>query len=835
MQTIQSLNGEWQLTSSRGDALPAVVPGCVHTALLDAELIPDPFYRTQETEALWVGSTDWTYRRTFDLDETVLAHDAVLLRCLGLDTLATIEVNGRQLAQTDNMFRTYEFDVKSLLHSGQNEIVIHFQAPVPYAQARLDEKYLHNWGVTLSDSDDEHNNLIYKLPGGNYLRKEQCNFGWDWGLMVPTCGIWRTIELVGISTARLNDVRVRQFHGDGTVRLEIEASVERWGDGGMRAMAEVNFLGEPVAAGEVALEGDTAVFPLTIPAPQLWWPNGMGEQPLYDVVVELVGDGRLLDQEHLRIGLRTLRLVRQPDEWGESFHFEANGVPFFAKGANWIPADSFLDRLSADDYERLIHDSALVNMNMLRVWGGGIYEEEIFYELCDEYGICVWQDFMFACATYPTFDDAWMASVEQEARDNIKRLRHHASLALWCGNNELEQGLVGPEETETTMSWAEYGRLFDTLLPKLVQDLDPQTDYWPCSPHTPHGDRHHFNDPTCGDAHIWNVWHGLEPFEFYRTCLHRFNSEFGFQSFPEPRTVESFTEPDDRNITSFVMEHHQRSLDGNQRIMHYMLDWFRLPTSFVSTVWLSQIQQGMAIKYAVEHWRRTMPRGMGTLYWQLNDCWPVASWSSIDYDGRWKALHYMARHFFAPQLISAVEDVGAGTVEIHLTNDEEARDAVVAWQLLTVEGDVVENGRFPTQLPHNGSTHTKTLTLNKPINQQTPRNLLLHLELQDDENTLSENIVLFCRPKHLSLQEPTYYTSWSHEADGLYDLTIETDDVALWVWLETADLDCRLSDNFFHLLPGHPKTITLLCDEEVGLDEVKTAVQLRSLTDTYAE
>ncbi|MEM7334467.1 MAG: glycoside hydrolase family 2 protein [Chloroflexota bacterium] len=830
------LNGEWQLSGGEIDLIPAQVPGNVHTALLQAGLIADPYYRDQEVVAFWVGETDWTFERPFTIPHDLLKSDKLLLKCHGLDTLATIWINGRELAQTDNMFRIYEFDLKPFVNEGKNDIKIQFKAPATYAMQRLRERYLHNWGVEKDPKRAGEFISHHKLPGGNYLRKEQCNFGWDWGPKVPTAGIWQDIEIVAFNNARIDDIYIRQVHKEGVVDLSVDLNVEKITAGNLKAQLTVIFDDQPVATAEQTVDEKLTQFHLTIEKPNLWWPNGLGEQPLYTVLVQLRdAQNQALDQTSCRIGLRTLRLVRQPDEWGESFHFEANGVPFFSKGANWIPAESFLDWLTADDYERLIQDSALVNMNMLRVWGGGIYEPDLFYDLCDEYGICVWQDFMFGCATYPTFDDEWMATFEQEAIGQIQRLRHHASLALWCGNNELEQGLVAPEETETTMSWAEYGRLFDQLLPKLVQQLDPQTDYWPSSPHTPIGDRHNFNDPTSGDAHIWNVWHGLEPFEFYRTCLHRFNSEFGFQSFPEPKTVYAYTEPQDRNITTYVMEHHQRSDNGNSRIMHYMLDWFRLPTSFENTLWLSQIQQGMAIKYAVEHWRRTMPRGMGTLYWQLNDCWPVASWASIDYYGRWKALHYMARHFFAPVLISGLEDWDSGDVEIHLTNDQIVEQTgEVVWQLLTTAGAVLENGRFPTTISPISSSQVLTLNFKEAIAAHTARQLMVHLSFEQDDQILSDNLVLFCRPKHLELAVPSIHAVYEADEDGFIEVTITTDTTAIWVWLHSEQLDIRLSDNFFHLLPGQSKVITIVVDEEIGLEEVKTAVPIQSLVDTFA-
>ncbi len=822
---VLTLNGRWQTRQSSAtdtDWLPATVPGCIHTDLLAANAIPDPFYRDNEKAVLWVGEADWVYRRTFDAPEDFLRHEHVVLRCAGLDTLATIWLNGRLLGRTDNMFRTWEFDARPFLHPGENDIEIRFDSALRYGQAKLAERYIHSW------STEDH-----KLPGGNYVRKAQCHFGWDWGPQLVTCGIWRDIELAAWDTARLADVHVQQDHTTpGVVTLTCALQIE--GDTAVPLTAHVAITldGEEKRV-EAAAANGTAVARLPIANPQLWWPNGLGKQPLYTVKIELWDEnGRVLDQWQTRLGLRTLELVRQQDEWGESFHFACNGVPFFAKGANWIPADSFITRLTAEKYADLLGSAAVAHMNMLRVWGGGIYEQPVFYELCDELGLCVWQDFMFACATYPTFDDAFMANVAQEARETIRRLRHHPSLALWCGNNELEQGLVQSSWNQWAMSWADYGILFDDLLAALVAELDPETAYWPSSPHTPHDDRRFWNDPRWGDAHIWDVWHGMEPFEYYYTCFHRFNSEFGFQSFPEPQMVRTFARPEDENITSYVMEHHQRSPSGNAKIMHYLLDWFRLPGTFDMTLWLSQILQGMAVKHAVEHWRRTMPRGMGTLYWQLNDCWPVASWSSLDYDGRWKSLHYMARHFYAPLLLSAIPNLEDGTVAVHATNDHlRAVSGELRWTVTTAQGEWVAEGMETAVCRPNQNTPLTTLDLQPVLDQFGPRDVLVWLELWVDGVVVSENLALFARPKHLLLAEPQITWQATEGEDGRVHLTLSAARPALWVWLEAPGQESgrAFSDNFFHLRPGRPKTITLLGGETAVPDHLA----VYSLVDTY--
>jgi beta-mannosidase len=821
-----SLNGAWRVAQSGHSAtIPARVPGCIHTDLLAAGRIPDPFHRDQETAVQWVGATGWVYSRDFQVPAAVLRRERVLLRCNGLDTLATVRVNGREVGRADNMYRTWEFDVKRALKAGRNHIEVTFDSVLPEIAKRQQERHMPSWGGPK------------EIQGRSWIRKEPCNFGWDWGPTLVTCGIWRTMSILAFDTARLTGVQIRQTHADDRVVLRVHPEIERSGKPVVRARVRIRREGMLVAeaAGEV---GRPAAIPLelTVENPALWWPNGLGEQPLYTVDVELLdARGIVLDAITRRVGLRTLRLDRHPDQWGESFQFVVNGVPFFAKGGNWIPADAFATRVSWDDYARLLNDVADVNMNMLRVWGGGLYESDAFYDLCDELGICVWQDFMFACSAYPTFDKAFMASVKAEAEDNVRRIRHHACVALWCGNNELEQGLVGDTWNDRQMSWEDYGRLFDTLLPGIIGALDPDRDYWPCSPHSPHGDRKDHSNPKWGDAHLWEVWHGRKPFEWYRTCEHRFNSEFGFQSFPEPKTVLGYTAPQDRNVTTYVMEHHQRSGIGNTAIMQYMLDWFRLPDAFDHTLWLSQILQGMAMKYAVEHWRRAMPRGMGTLYWQINDCWPVASWASIDYHGRWKALHYMARKFYAPVAISALEDAAAGTVEVHVTND--LRDAVtgkVTWVATDVAGRVLAKGAKAVEAKALGNTRAVTADLAAVLAKQGPRDVIVWVDLWVGGERRSSNLALFARPKHLELADPKIGLSVKDLKDGSFVVTLTARKPALWTWLEMDQADAQFSDNFMHLLPGQPQSVIVTPARAMTLARMKKALRVRSLFDTYA-
>jgi beta-mannosidase len=798
-----------------------------------ADLIPDPFVRDNEQKLMWVGETDWVYRRSFEVAADLLDYDCVQLECDGLDTLATVKVNGVAVIEADNMYRQWNADVRKALRPGTNTIEVTFASAMDYVNERRKQRPLNGGGAD------------HRLPGNNWIRKEPCNFGWDWGPMCVTAGIWRPIRIRAWNVARLGDVEVRQTHAARRVTLDVSAAVNAVGRAaGLAVEVTVSLAGEevervlaPVARGRAAAE-------LKVAKPKLWWPNGLGEQPLYDVTVKLLSaDGEMMDSWVRRVGLRTLELIQQKDEWGHSFHFRCNGVDFFAKGANWIPNDVFQARVTRDDYEYQLGSAADAHMNMIRCWGGGIYEQDDFYDVCDELGLCVWQDFMFACSAYPAFDPAYMENVRAEFEDNVKRLRHHASLAIWCGNNELEQMRVIGDDNPSKMTTAEYCSLFDELIPSVLKRLDPARPYTPSSEHTPpkFGDRwKNPGDPTCGDAHLWAVWHGRQPFEWYRGAFHRFCSEFGFQSFPEPETVYGYTDPEERNVTSYVMELHQRSGIGNQAIIQYMLSWYRLPNGFENTLWLSQIQQGMAIKYAVEHWRRNRPRCMGAIYWQLNDCWPVASWASIDSLGRWKALHYMARAFYAPVMVSGVEDNAKGEVAVHVCSDERTpRAATLRWRATRVDGSLLDQGQKTLRIAANTSAKVQTLRLKPFIDQYTERDVVVWLSLEDGDGVvLSRNFVSFCRPKHMALLDPAIAvdveTLTADDGVEAFKVTLTAANPALWAWLELKGLDAQYSDNFICLEPDTPTEIIVSPVEPISAAAFRKALVVRSIRDTYA-
>ncbi len=686
---IQSLTGTWQFHQVGPDEwLPGQVPGGVHTDLLALGRIPDPFAGDNELAVQWVAESDWIYRSTFSPSAELLAAEHVQLVCDGLDTLATVTLNGRELGHTDNMFRQYRWDVKDLLQPADsgtpNELVIAFASPVRYVTEKQAERPLP--GVSQA------------IPGGPHLRKAPCQFGWDWGPQLPPIGIWKDLRLEAYNTARLDDVHVRQEHAGGQVTITVDATVQRWSDAALTVAVQVTAPDGSTREATAAVgANDTASLRVPIADPQLWWPNGYGDQPLYAVAVALrpsdAPDAAPLDTRDYRIGLRTIVLRQEPDAWGRSFEFVVNGVPVFAKGSNWIPADSFPPRIGDAYIGGLIASAAAAHQNMLRVWGGGLYEEERFYDLCDQYGILVWQEFIFSCSIYPLDRPEFVANVQEEAVQNIRRIRHRASLALWCGNNEMEWGWHdwGWDRPELQGLKEAYDQFFHHTLPAWVAAEDPDHSYWPSSPSsdTP------FEDPNGqrqGDAHYWDVWHGRKPFTAYRDQYPRFMSEFGFQALPPLATIRTYAGEADWNMTSYIMERHQKNASGNSLMVGQMLDTFRLPMDFPSLVYLSLVLQAEGIRYGVEHWRRHRDRVAGTLYWQLNDCWPVASWSSLDYFGRWKALHYAARRFYAPVLLS-VEDTGT-TEAIWLTSDlQQPWSGTLRWSLETLDGQVLELGR----------------------------------------------------------------------------------------------------------------------------------------------
>jgi len=784
----QTLNGAWRLRipGSEFPETAATVPGSVYHDLLTAGLIPDPFWRDNENEALKIMEYDFVYSRDFRVSAEMLACDAVRLRCHGLDTLAAVEVNGRKAGTADNMHRTWEFDVKDLLKEGENDIRVTLASPVKFIREAYERK-------PLEGSSDA-------MRGFPYLRKAHCMFGWDWGPRLPDAGIWRDIELIGADTARLSDVSVFQHHEAGKVTLRVVSRTERLTDGETGVTVSVTAPDGQVLAAEGA---DCA---LTVEQPRLWWPAGYGDQPLYTVEVTLNGNGKVLDTWKRRIGLRTLTVRREKDEWGESFCHCVNGQDVFAMGADYIPEDNLLPRVNRERTRRLLEDARAANMNTIRVWGGGTYPSDDFYDICDELGLLVWQDFMFACAAYD-FTEAFERNICAEFRDNIRRLRHHASLALWCGNNEIESFVPYGMWVDNKKLIADYIKLFEYVLPKLVKEEDPQTFYWPSSPSSG-GSFDGPSDDNRGDNHYWAVWHGLKPFTDYRNHLFRYASEFGFQSFPCMATIESFTEPEDRNVFSYVMEKHQRNASANGKIAEYLSQTYLYPTSFDAFVYASQLLQAQAMQYGVEHWRRHRGQCMGTLIWQLNDCWPVTSWASIDYFGRWKALHYYEKRFFAPVLVSCEEEgtltqdpnVNAEpyalkkSARLNVANEtrEEFR-GTVRWSLRRPDASVILEGSSAVTVPAFSAAWLDRLD----FSDRDPYGCYFAYSLENgDGSPAGGGTVLFCAPKHFRFEDPEL------EAHAEGDEIV----VTAGAYARSVEIQCGpdvlLQDNFFDMNAG---------------------------------
>ncbi|MCJ7735728.1 MAG: glycoside hydrolase family 2 protein [Anaerolineae bacterium] len=826
--SYQSLCGQWQLRKvGTEEWLPAEVPGGVHTDLMALGRIPDPFVADHELEVQWVAESDWEYRCFFDAKPDLLAEDKIYLVCDGLDTLATVSLNGVSLGSTDNMFRCYSWEVKSLISNGKNELQVTFTSAVRYASSRQAEQY--------QQAPDQ------SIPGAPYLRKAPCQFGWDWGPQLPPVGIWKSIHLQGYSHARFDEIHVTQDHTNdhssagarGEVSIAVQVTVERWDNADARVIANLAAPDGGVQDEECVLPGDTgsAVVSINVADPQIWWPNDYGKQPLYQVDVVLLTGDTVLDRRTFKIGLRTIELRQEPDEYGTSFTFVVNGVPIFAKGANWIPADSFPTRISDSYLENLVRSAADVHMNMLRVWGGGFYEGERFYDLCDRYGILVWQDFAFSCSTYPD-DESFFENVRLEAVETVRRLRHRASLALWCGNNEMEWGWIewGWHDRFDLSVKAAYDRMFHHLLPEVVTAEDPTRPYWPSSPSSgiPFDDP---NNVQSGDTHNWEVWHGMLPFAGYRQHNSRFMSEFGFQSLPSIKTISTYADEEDWNLTSYIMEHHQRNAAGNGKIITYLSDHFRMPKNFESLVYLSQLLQAEAVRNGVEYWRRNRACTSGALYWQLNDCWPVASWASLDYYGRWKALHYAARRFFAPVLLSAEE---SGTsVRLEVTSDLLSDwSGIVRWSLETVGGEVLQAGEEAVDVAALSSLRVCDLDFSGVVFGAGCRDVIFVYELWQAAKRVSMGVVSFIASKHLKLEDPCIELNVTGSDQGC-TVKLEARSLARFVRLDLAGTDVVFSDNYFDLPAGRSLSVTTPPIPGWDAEGVKSALTVCSLIDSF--
>ncbi|MBI2516292.1 MAG: glycoside hydrolase family 2 protein [Opitutae bacterium] len=815
----------WQFrdASVRGPWRDAVVPGCVHRDLRRHGVIPDPFHGTNELELQWIEEHDWEYTAVVDVPAALLAEEAVDLVCDGLDTVATVTLNGRIVAHTENMFIGYRWNVRNFLRTGANRLTLRFDSALRYIRT-------HRKGHTSRECND---------PVGRcqVIRKQPCQFGWDWGPRFVTAGIWRDIRLEAWSGNRLEGVRVRQQPGAGESVILL-ATPEL-----TRNERRITCHHRLTLDGVLVTEGTGTT--VRVEHPQLWWPNGHGTQPLYTLELAFTcRDGSPLGRWSRRLGLRTVALDRSPDPaGGEFFRFIVNDRPLFAKGANWIPAHSFVAGLKRTDYARDLRAAAEAHMNMIRVWGGGIYESEHFYDLCDELGLLVWQDFMFACDIYPG-DAAFRRSVRAEAAHQVRRLRHHACLALWSGNNEIEQ--INPELLKQPRLRRNYDNLFLRDLPAAVARHDGVTAYWPSSAHRPDGGLAHPAGERGGDTHFWDVWHARHPVKDYEKYRFRFLSEFGMQSYSSPETNATFCPRGAGNIFGAEMENHQKNRAGNQIILDYVSRRYRFPKSQDALIYLSQLNQAHCMQTGVEHWRRHMPHCMGALYWQLNDCWPVASWSSIEFTGHWRALHHAARRFFAPLLASAHVPGDETTVtgnyrrstvrEVHLYTVSDAPTPArgrLRWDLFHVDGRRLLRGSKPVMLRYGESVRQRTLDLAGPIAAHGRERLVLRIALDAGSARVSEESVFLTAPRFVALPRAQTRVRVAMTGSDKVILTFTSDAFQHRFAFELPGIAHRVSDNYFDLYPGEPKAVRVRFDRPPSAARLRRVLRYRSLVDTY--
>ncbi len=824
------LDTGWRLSDLQGMIrTPGQVPGSVHTDLLKEGLIEDPFFRTNEKDLQWIDKQDWQYETSFELSRKDLHKDHLDLVFEGLDTYADIYFNDSLVLQSENMFRTHRIGIKPLAVKGTNSLRVFLHSPIKKGL----EKYDHSPYPYPASNDQSENGGLGSKKVSVFTRKAGYHYGWDWGPRLVTSGIWRPVRLESWNDMRIADVFVRQpmvSEELAQLEFEIELRVERALIGIVRVQESQS--DDILAESTVELDSGTNSLriPVSISNPRLWWSNGLGEPHLYsfDVVV-LDPESGIRTRKSITTGLRSIRLFREKDSIGESFYFELNGVPVFAKGANYIPNDSFLNRVTREDYEKVVQDAVDANMNMLRIWGGGIYEDDYFYELCDAKGILLWQDFMFACSMYPG-DAEFLESVRQEAIDNVVRLRNHPSIALWCGNNEINtawnyysEGGWGWKERYSSREREEinsaYEELFHELLPEVVRDYTDGKDYWPSSPQSGYADMH--ANFTSGDMHYWGVWHAQHPFEDFEKNQARFMSEYGFQSFPDIETVKKYALPEDFNIESEVMAWHQRSGIGNLRIREYMARDYRVPKDFEEFLYVSQILQARGMRMGIESHRRAMPYCMGSLYWQINDCWPVASWSSTDYYHRWKAMHYRVKEAFAPILITA--HTTDTSLIIHGISDRLTHtQGMLQLKLLDFSGNELWKSSKVVTLNGNSSVQILEMPRKKVLGQADSRKTVLLMEFRNDSGALlSSNLHYFEKPKDLILGNPKLTFELVKQGKKAF-IEVRSDRLVRNLYLNLPGKNIHFSNNYFDVLPGETHRVEITGEIPTDLGKLKT-------------
>lgn len=831
---VMLLDTGWEFSQSGTEKwMPATVPGTVHQDLISHELLPNPFYGMNEKKIQWVENEDWEYRTSFIVSEEQLNRDGIQLIFEGLDTYADVYLNGSLLLKADNMFVGYTLPVKSVLRKGENHLYIYFHSPIRQTLPQ----YASNGFNYPADNDHHEKHLSV------FSRKAPYSYGWDWGIRMVTSGVWRPVTLRFYDIATISDYHVRQLSlTDENARLSNELIVNQIVPQKTPAKVRVNVSlnGTTITEVKQQVTLQPGINHITLPTevtnPVRWMPNGWGTPTLYDFSAQIVCGNRIVAEQSHRIGLRTIRVVNEKDKDGESFYFEVNGIPMFAKGANYIPQDALLPNVTTERYQTLFRDMKEANMNMVRIWGGGTYENNLFYDLADENGILVWQDFMFACTPYPS-DPTFLKRVEAEAVYNIRRLRNHASLAMWCGNNEILEALKywGFEKKFTLEVYQGlmhgYDKLFRELLPSMVKEFDSDRFYVHSSPYLANWGRP--ESWGIGDSHNWGVWYGKKPFESLDTDLPRFMSEFGFQSFPEMKTIAAFAAPEDYQIESEVMNAHQKSSIGNSLIRTYMERDYIIPESFEDFVYVGLVLQGQGMRHGLEAHRRNRPYCMGTLYWQLNDSWPVVSWSSIDYYGNWKALHYQAKRAFAPILINPIQQ--NDSLSVFLISDRLDTMEQMTLEMKVVDFDGKTLGKkiqvHSLEAPANTSKCVYRAKLDGWLTPEDCRRSFLKLILKDKSgHQVAESVHFFRKTKDLQLP-PASVSYQMKQTDGKCELTLFSSMLAKDIFIETPLQGARYSDNFFDLLPGERKKVIITSSRIKKGEELP--VNIKHIRETY--
>ncbi len=811
----KELNEGWKFKQARlTNWYPVTVPGVVHTDLLANKIIEDPFFRLNERGLQWIDKEDWIYETAFRLSPEIMQRQHIEIIFEGLDTYADVYLNDTLIVSANNMFRQWKADIKPYLKQAENTLRVYFHSPIKIDMPKWEAlPYQYEAG-----NDQSENGGLLDRKLSIFARKAGYHYGWDWGPRLVTSGIWRPVVVEAWNDATINNVYIRQKEVNknrAEITGEIEVIADRAIDNARIALTDAAS-GKELGSKTVSLQQglNKIAIDCILKNPKLWWSNGLGEPYLYDFRTDLFIGNETADSQTERTGIRSLKVINQPDKDGKTFYIELNGRPVFAKGANYIPQDNFLPRVTDALYEKTILDAVNANMNMLRVWGGGIYENDIFYELCDKYGILVWQDFMFACSIYPA-EGELLENIRQEAIDNVRRLRNHPSIALWCGNNECQDAWFNwgwqkryakqnPEYEQRI--WKQFTDQYFVTLPEVVKEYAPGVFYTPSSPFARYDGG---SDDHNGDRHYWEVWHGKAPIAMYNKERSRFFSEYGFQSFPEFETVLRYApHEEDWNIYSEVMMSHQRGgAHANGLIESYLLSEYRQPEDFQAFLYMNHLLQGDAIKTAIEAHRRDMPYCMGTLFWQHNDCWPVASWSSRDYYGRWKAQHYFARKAFEDILVSPI--AGEGVLNVYAVSDRMTGcTAMLDVKVIKLTGEIVNEYRQPVKVAGNSSRNIFSVPLDKALKGTAKEEVFVRVVLTEKGKPAYTNNYFLVKQKEVNYPE-TVITRNIRPVENGYEVTLGSSNFARAVFLATGDAEATFSDNYMDILPGGSATVTV--------------------------